>query len=98
VTFDSSVKSFRGLIITGSKLIIDHDMTITADASFVANLLQDCFESTTNTNLNLVASDNILKGYTSSSSKDSFAVTGSSISDISYEDILVFENWKQNVE
>jgi len=25
-------------------------------------------------------------------------VTGASISDISYEDILVFQNWKKNVE
>jgi hypothetical protein len=96
VTFDSSVKSFRGLIITGSKLIVDHDMTIMADASFVANLLQKCSESG-DENLSKVTTK-VLKGYVASSSKDSFAVTGSSISDISYEDILVFENWKRNVE
>jgi hypothetical protein len=96
VTFDSSVKSFRGLIITGSKLIIDHDMTIMADASFVANLLQKCSESG-DTDLSKVTSS-ILKNYVASSSKDSFAVTGSSITDISYEDILSFVNWKRNVE
>ena len=96
VRFDEDVKSFRGMIITGSKLIIDHNMSISADAAFVANLLEQCSEST-DEKLNTLTTK-VLKNYTSSKSEGNTEVTGASISDISYEDILVFQNWKKNVE
>lgn len=96
VRFDENVKSFRGMIITGSKLIIDHNMSISADAAFVANLLEQCSEST-DEKLNMLTTK-VLKNYTSSKSEGNTEVTGASISDISYEDILVFQNWKKNVE
>lgn len=96
VRFDKNVKSFRGMIITGSKLIIDHNMSISADAAFVANLLEQCSEST-DEKLNTLTTK-VLKNYTSSKSEGNIEVTGASISDISYEDILVFQNWKKNVE
>ena len=96
VRFDENVKSFRGMIITGSKLIIDHNMSISADAAFVANFLEQCSEST-DEKLNTLTTK-VLKNYTSSKSEGNTEVTGASISDISYEDILVFQNWKKNVE
>ena len=96
VRFDENVKSFRGMIITGSKLIIDHNMSISADAAFVANLLEQCSEST-DEKLNTLTTK-VLKNYTSSKSEGNTEVTGASISDISYEDILVFQNWKKNVD
>ena len=96
VRFDENVKSFRGMIITGSKLIIDHNMSISADAAFVANLLEQCSEST-DEKLNTLTTK-VLKNYTSSKSEGNTEVTGASISDISYEDILVFQNWKKTVE
>lgn len=96
VRFDENVKSFRGMIITGSKLIIDHNMSISADAAFVANLLEQCSEST-DEKLNTLTTK-VLKNYTSSKSEGNTEVTGASISDISYENILVFQNWKKNVE
>lgn len=96
VRFDENVKSFRGMIITGSKLIIDHNMSISADAAFVANLLEQCSESTDEKLKTLTTK--VLKNYTSSKSEGNTEVTGASISDISYEDILVFQNWKKNVE
>ena len=96
VRFDENVKSFRGMIITGSKLIIDHNMSISADAAFVATLLEQCSEST-DEKLNTLTTK-VLKNYTSSKSEGNTEVTGASISDISYEDILVFQNWKKNVE
>lgn len=96
VRFDENVKNFRGMIITGSKLIIDHNMSISADAAFVANLLEQCSEST-DEKLNTLTTK-VLKNYTSSKSEGNTEVTGASISDISYEDILVFQNWKKNVE
>lgn len=96
VRFDQSVKSFRGMIITGAKLIVDHNMTISADAAFVANLLELCSESS-DANVKLITTD-VLKNYDSTKNTGNTEVTGVSISDISYEDILEFQNWKRNVE
>lgn len=96
VRFDQSVKSFRGMIITGAKLIVEHNMTISADAAFVANLLELCSEST-DANVKLITTD-VLKNYDSTKNTGNTEVTGVSISDISYEDILEFQNWKRNVE
>lgn len=96
VRFDQSVKSFRGMIITGAKLIVDHNMTISADAAFVANLLELCSESA-DANVKLITTD-VLKNYDSTKNTGNTEVTGVSISDISYEDILEFQNWKRNVE
>ena len=96
VRFDQSVKSFRGMIITGAKLIVDHNMTISADAAFVANLLELCSESS-DANVKLITTD-VLKNYDSTKNSGNTEVTGVSISDISYEDILEFQNWKRNVE
>lgn len=96
VTFDKSVKSFRGLIITGSKLKCHYDVTLSADATYVAKLLQSCAEST-DEDINLITKEILLK-YQAVGDDSSATVTGSSISDISYQDILVFENWKKNVE
>ena len=89
VRFDENVKSFRGMIITGSKLIIDHNMSISADAAFVANLLEQCSEST-DEKLNTLTTK-VLKNYTSSKSEGNTEVTGASISDISYEDSCIPE-------
>lgn len=106
VTFDESVKSFRGLIITGSKLKLTHDITISADASFVASVLKKCAESSDEELRKLVLGEKdstgtvknkLIKTYTSSTDESKSTVTGSTISDISYEDILMFQNWKKNV-
>ena len=97
VRFDNSVKSFRGMIITGAKLIIDHNMTISSDAAFVANFLEQCSESS-DENTKLITTNNILKKYDSTKKEGNTEVTGVSISDISYEDILEFQNWKKNVD
>ena len=84
------------MIITGAKLIVDHNMTISADAAFVANLLELCSESS-DANVKLITTD-VLKNYDSTKNTGNTEVTGVSISDISYEDILEFQNWKRNVE
>lgn len=95
VRFAANVKSFRGMIITGSKLIIDHSMNISSDASFVANILDKRAEETTDTVSQYIVS--LFKNYVKSTGGGSSTVTGVSISDISYEDILVFQNWKRNI-
>lgn len=96
VTFAPDVKSFSGLIITGAKVICDHDITLSADATFVANMLALCEESD-DKNVNLITRK-ILLQYENSGSQNNSSVTSASISDISYQDILLFENWKKNVE
>ena len=96
VEFDSSVKSFKGLIIAGGKVICDNSISISADASYVAGLLQKCSENE-DENINVITRE-ILKNYTATKEENKSEVSGVSISDISYEDILSFNNWKKNVE
>ncbi len=96
VGFDSSVKSFKGLIIAGGKIICDNSISISADASYVAGLLQKCSENE-DENINVITRE-ILKNYAATKDENKSEVSGVSISDISYEDILSFNNWKKNVE
>lgn len=97
VTFDSSVKQFRGMVIAGGKVIINNSTNISADASYIANLLKKCAEST-DEKVNCITSKKILKQYEAVDEENKSEVTGVSISDISYQDILSFQNWKKNVE
>lgn len=99
VTFGDDVTSFTGLIIAGGKVIIDNSISISSDANYVAGVLQDCYDSTDTKYTVLTAeSGGIIKNFESSSNSANASVTSVSISDISYGDILVFENWKKNVE
>lgn len=94
VSFSSNVKSFKGLIISGSKIKIDHVMDITADANYVATLLKKCAEDS---DVSIVTST-VLKNYVNKKEETKSEGSTVSISDISYEDILAFQNWKRNVE
>lgn len=98
VTIDSSVKSFRGMIITGAKIICGNgvDIDISADASFTARVLEECAKSS-NTKLSILTRE-ILKNYVNVDEEGDTEVDSSSLSDISYSDILMFQNWKKNVE
>jgi hypothetical protein len=95
VTFDSSVKSFKGLIISGGKVICSSDIKISADATYVASLMDTCAEDT-DEDVSLIT--RVLKNYSNESEATGATVDGVSITDISYEDILLFQNWKKNVE
>ena len=101
VTFSSVVTSFTGLIICGGKIYCDHSMTIKSSENMVVGILDNCAE---NDVLNVLTTDSsdsktrLIRNYVSSSSDDSTEVSGLSISDISYYDILSFQNWKKNVE
>ncbi|MGN0395847.1 MAG: hypothetical protein ACI4EF_10810, partial [Coprococcus sp.] len=104
VVLDRSVRSFKGLIIAGGKLKCGYDVTVSADATYVANLLQKCAEST-DPDVNLIVAKNettgeayILKRFQAAANETTTVVNGASISDISYQDILTFENWKKNVD
>ena len=84
------------MIITGAKLIVDHNMTISSDASFVPNMLDKRAEESSDADSQYIVG--LFKNYVKSGDSTTSTVTGVSISDISYEDILVFQNWKRNVE
>lgn len=45
VTFDASVDSFQGLIVSGSKIIVDHTMSFIANAEICKSALRECFNS-----------------------------------------------------
>lgn len=94
VSFSSDVTSFKGLIISGAKVKIDHVMDLTADATYVAKLLEKC---SSDTELSIVTST-VLKNYVNTKKETKSEGSTVSISDISYEDILAFQNWKRNVE
>lgn len=96
VTLDSSVKTFRGIIICGGKLYCGSDVSISADATYVSSLLDTCYDDLSNEEVRFVTT--ILKNYVNNNEANSATVSGVSISDISYEDILLFQNWKKNVE
>lgn len=96
VTFRSDVTSFTGMIITGAKVMCDHDISLSADANYIANLLAACAGSA-DTDINLITRK-ILLQYEGEAVGAGASVTSASISDISYQDILLFENWKKNVE
>ena len=96
VKFSDKVKSFRGLIIAGGKVICNSSISITADVSYTASLLQKCSEST-DTDISVITRE-ILKNYVTEKKNSNASVKSSTLSDISYHDILEFRNWKKNVE
>ncbi len=96
VKFSDKVKSFRGLIIAGGKVICNSSISITADVSYTASLLQKCSEST-DTDISVITRE-ILKNYVTEKKNSNASGKSSTLSDISYNDILEFRNWKKNVE
>lgn len=96
VKFSKNVKSFRGLIIAGGKVICDNSISISADVTYTASVLKKCSEST-ETDVSVVTRE-ILKNYVKEEKDSGAEVKSSTLSDISYSDILEFQNWKKNVE
>jgi hypothetical protein len=102
VIIDSSVKSFRGMIIAGGKVVCSSSVDISSDASFTENLLKTCAEATGDgadiTAQQKRQATKYIKNFETIENSSSTEVDGLTISDISYHDILAFNNWKKNVE
>lgn len=107
VKFTNKVKSFRGLIIAGGKVICNSSISITADVAYTASALKKFSEM----KIALKSGDKeedkiflgtvikeVLKNYEIEEKDSSTEVKSSTLSDISYNDILEFRNWKKNVE
>ncbi len=84
------------MIISGAKIICNSSVDISADASFTATVLEECSKSDVE-DLSLITRE-ILKNYVKVDDKNNSEVSGSSLSDISYSNIIAFQNWKKNVE
>ena len=99
VRFGKNVKSFKGLIISGAKVYLDHSMTLSADPLYISGLIDKYIGDDS---LKDAKGDSILKHTLIRSQSDekekTKEVNGVTISDISYEDILEFQNWKKNVQ
>ena len=96
VKFSNKVKSFRGLIIAGGKVICNSSISLSADVSYTASVLKKCADST-DTDVSVVTRET-LKNYVKEEKDGSAEVKSSTLSDISYSDILEFQNWKKNVD
>ncbi len=107
VTFDSDVDSFRGLIVTGSKIYINNTMNFFADATIAKSTIQQIKSSSDTTDQAIYAcfklDDEEESGTTTgdgsgtTSSGDVTSLT-KSFDEIDYNDVISFINWKKNVE
>ena len=104
VKFASNVKSFEGLIVTGSKIFVDSSINLSANEEIVKTIVRECDEAQNyDDRKNFFTICELLQGYKSIYKIDSTAgsiesETTKSISAIQFEDILSFRNWKKNVD
>lgn len=102
VTFDKDVKSFEGIIVTGSKIIVDHSVDFVANEEIVKSILRICEEKRQKDNFyeHILS---LFRSYGGDESQDDVEnvdnyETTRTINTIQVEDIVAFDNWKKNVE
>lgn len=107
VTFDGngndSVDSFEGIIVSGGKIIVDHNMDFIANEEIVKSILRTCEDGYTTNGDVYSQMLSLFRSYGGSESSDQVTTdenyeTTRSISTIQFEDILEFKNWKKNVD
>ncbi|MBQ9983733.1 MAG: hypothetical protein IJP29_04010 [Lachnospiraceae bacterium] len=104
VTFDTDVKSFEGLIVSGSKIKVEQSMNIMANAEIIKTILRECDESQVQTgSRNYFAVCELFQQYQSIYKKDDDSgsietESTKSISAVQFEDILSYDNWLKNVD
>lgn len=112
VTFAANMKSFRGLIVSGSKIYINHSMNFFADATIAKSTLQWCSQLTEDATAQAIVAcfkeyDNEESGGSSGSGSGSGGGSTTAtdvtslekkITEIDYNDVISFVNWKKNVE
>lgn len=112
ITFKSDVTEFEGLIVSGSKIIVNNfdkiagktEMDFRANEEIIKTVLRECDYSQDKTgskNFGYVCE--IFRQYQSqyvpaSAATDTQAVSMRSIATVQFEDILSFQNWKKNVD
>lgn len=106
LTFDSSVKSFEGLIVCGGKIKVTHDIDFVANQEVVKSVLRVCENNQDDTTTQGKECKHLLmlfRNYGGSESQDDIINVDNSestrtITTIQFEDILSFDNWKKNVD
>ncbi len=98
VTFDDNVTRFEGLVISGSKIKINHKMDFIANPEIIKTILRTA-ETSEGTSEDYAFICDLFKFYektlsTGTDPEDS----GKSIATIQVGDVLGYENWKKNVE
>lgn len=91
VTFDSGVTCFEGLIVTGSKIKVNHEMQFVSNKNIVKTIL-----ATAESSSDCKYICEIFKDYVEASAgNDSDNVP---VGNIEVGDVLLYENWKKNAE
>lgn len=102
VTFDSDVTSFEGLIVTGSKMIINNGLNITSNEEVVKTILRECDEAQGDASRKYLFNVcSMFKHYKSIYKDDDEEIASTKVKDVSavqFEDILKFDNWQKNVD
>ncbi len=114
VTFDNAggtdngksypaVQSFEGLIVSGSKVKVEHSMNFTANEEIIKTILRECDQSQYDENNNYYRVCEIFQHYQSvykknTSGSEIETESMKSISAVQFEDILSFDNWNKNVD
>jgi hypothetical protein len=95
-TPSNNVTRFEGLIVTGSKIKISHDIDFIANAEIVKTILRTAEATSGEGSSDYSFICDIFKDYkSSSSSEDPDAIY---VENIEIGDILRYANWKKNVE
>lgn len=101
VTFGTEVSSFEGIIVTGGKIIVTHDIDFIANEEVIKSVLRICEDNSATGN----EYEQILSLFRSYSGGENDNTTVNvdhsestkTISTIQFEDIIEFSNWKKNV-
>lgn len=101
VRFDANVTGFEGIIVTGGKIIIDHNMDFIANEEVVKSVLRICEDNKNDPQykqaLFLFRNYGSDADVTNTTKKDN-TESAVKISTVQFEDILEFKNWKKNVD
>lgn len=104
VTFKNNVNSFEGIIVSGSKIYINHSMNLSANEEIVKTIIRECDEAQNVTERkDYFKICELLQRYQSIYKIDPNTdkvktESAKSISAVQFEDILSFENWMKNVD
>ena len=103
VTFKDDVKSFEGLIVSGSKIKVEHSMNFAANEEIVKTILRECDESQLSATNNYFAVCGLFQKYqpiyTPEGGNGKIETESTkSITAVQFEDVLSYDNWKKNVD
>jgi len=103
VTFKDNVNSFEGLIVSGSKIKVEHSMNFAANEEIVKTILRECDESQLSATNNYFEVCGLFQKYqpiyTPEGGNGKIETESTkSITAVQFEDILSYDNWKKNVD